>query len=167
MGAMLVIGATGAFGISSAWRMGLKVRVLRGLITAIETMRNEICDRQTPLPELMARLAAETEAPVHRLFRRVTLGMAQLGSRSFYSIWREAVAESSQLELSESERHTLLDLGKVLGRYDAENQSHVLRYTARRLEGYLGRAEARRQEQGKVHAVLGLAVGIFVALILM
>jgi len=167
MGAALVIGASAAFGLGSMWRMSLRVRVLRDLLTALGTMKNEICDRTTPLPTLIDHLAAETKPPVYRFFHRLQQKMADLGTRSFYAIWREAVEESGELELEETERATLADLGKTLGRYDIEEQAHTLRYTIRRLEGFLERAEEKKRLQGKVHAVLGMAVGVFVVLILL
>jgi len=167
IGALLVIGATGTFGLSSMRRMSRRVRTLRTLITALETMKSEICDRMIPLPELIDFLAAETASPVDQFFLRLREEMGNLGTERFSYIWSEAVVQTSELALLEHEAQTLSDLGKSLGRYDIEDQRHVLSYTQRRLEGYLDKAEEARRTQGKVHAVLGLSVGLFVVLILL
>jgi len=167
VGAILIIGATAALGFSSVWRMGARVRVLNGLIAALETMKSEICDRMTPIPELMNQLIRESDPPLDRLFHRVAGGLTTIGIRSFYFIWKSAVEESEELTLTKEERQTLIDLGRSLGRYDAEEQRDAFRYTLRRLESHLRKAEQERREQGRVHAVLGIAAGVFVVMILL
>ena len=167
IGAILIIGATAAVGLSSVWRMRTRVRVISGLIAAVETMKSEVCDRMTPIPELMEQLTREAVAPVDRLFHRVAAEMAHIGVRSFYHLWKGAVEASRELELSEQEQQTLIDLGRSLGRYDTEEQRDAFAYTLRRLEGYLRKAEEERRGQGRVHAVLGIAAGVFVVIILL
>ena len=167
LGAVLIIGATAALGFSSMWRMGARVKILTGLITALETMKSEVCDRLTPIPELLEQLAREADAPVDRFFQRVAEQMGTIGLRSFYLIWKTAVENSGDLELLEAEKQTLIDLGRSLGRYDTEQQREAFSYAHRRLETYLRRAEEDRAKGGRVHAVLGIAVGVFVVIILM
>jgi len=167
IGTLLVIGAAGSFGVNSVWRMSRRVQALRGLIMALETMKSEICDRMTPLPELIDQLCSETAPPLNRFFFRLRQAMGELGIQRFSHLWSEVVDHAYELELQEGERQVLSDLGKTLGRYDIESQRHVISYTLRRLEGYLEQAEEARRTQGKVHAVLSLAVGAFVVLILL
>ena len=167
VGAVLIIGATAAVGLSSVWRMSTRVRVLTGLLSAVETMKNEICDCMTPLPELIEQLTREAAPPVDRLFYRVAKEMADIGMERFYFLWKRAVEETGELELTEQERQTLIDLGRSLGRYDTEEQRSAFAYAQRRLEGYQRQAEAERAKQGRVHAVLGIAVGVFVVIILL
>jgi len=167
IGALLVIGAAGSFGVNSVWRMNQRVRALRGLLTALETMRSEICDRMTPLPELIDQLCHETAPPAKGLFLRLRQTMGELGIQRFSALWSKVVNQAHELELHEGERQVLSDLGKTLGRYDIENQRHVISYTLRRLEEYLVQAEETRRTQGKIHAVLSLTAGVFVVLILL
>ena len=167
VGAVLIIGATAAIGLSGLWRLGARVRILAALISALEMAKNEICDRMTPLPELLERLSQETDPPVDLLFHRVQRQMEQIGARSFYLIWKGAVEESSELELTKQEEKSLIDLGRTLGRYDTEEQRRAFDYILKRLEAYLKRAEEERRSSGKVYAVLGFAVGVFVVIILL
>ena len=167
IGAILVMGAAASFGLCNVWRMHKRVQALRGLITALETMKSEICDRMSPLPELVDLLCQETAAPAKLLFLRLRHTMGELGIRRFASLWSDAVRHSHELELQEGERQILSDLGGTLGRYDIENQRHAISYTLRRLEAYLIQAEETRRTQGRVHAVLSLAAGAFVVLILL
>lgn len=167
LGATLIIGASAAIGFSSVRRMQLRVHVLSSLLVSIETIKNEICDRLTPLPELFARLAAETESPVKFLFARLAVQMDELGDMSFYAIWEKAIEKTPDLELTPAEKRTLTDLGRTLGRYDIEEQRVACNYTMRRLETYLQKAEAERRNQGKVHAALSVIAGVFVVIILL
>ena len=167
VGAILIIGATAMLGLSSVWRMSARVRVLTGLIAALETMKSEICDRMTPLPELIEQLTREADPPLDRFFCRVAQEMTAIGQRSFYFIWKTAVEGSEELALTKEERQTLIDLGRSLGRYDTEEQRDAFAYALRRLESHLRRAEEARREQGRIHAVLGIAVGVFVVMVLL
>lgn len=167
IGAVLIIGATATVGLSSVWRMRTRVRALTGLIAAVDTMKSEICDRLTPLPELVEQLTREAASPVDRLFHRTVQEMSELGIQSFYFLWKNAVEASRELELTEPERQTLIDLGRSLGRYDTEEQRGAFTYALRRLEGYLRKAEEERTKQSRVHAVLGIVAGVFVVIVLM
>ena len=167
IGAVLVIGASATFGVLSLWRMQTRIRVLSALLTALSYMKSEIADRMTPIPELIEALIRESDPPVDRLFRRVAAGMGEIGAQSLYFIWRTAVMDSQELELRDTERQSLIDLGRALGRYDAEEQRDAFAYTIRRFEGYLRRAEEERRNQGRVHAILGIVVGVFVVIILL
>jgi len=167
VGAILIIGATALIGLSSMWRMAARVRTLTGLISALETMKSEICDRLTPLPELIEQQSRESDPPIDRFFHRVSAELATIGMRSFYLIWKTAIERTTELELTEEERQTLIDLGRSLGRYDTEQQRDAFTYAQRRLETHLRRAEEDRAKGGRVHAVLGLSVGVFVVIILL
>lgn len=166
IGCVIVVACTTTFGVSWAFRLGVRVRVLSGLISALEVMRSEICDRLTPMPELMELLAQETDAPVNTLFLSCTKQMENLGSKSFYFIWKHAVTSSESLELNDREQKTLIDLGHVLGRYDTQEQNKSITYCIKRLQQYLLAAEVDKKSQGKVTAALGIAAGFFAVIIL-
>ena len=167
VGAVLIIGATATIGLGGLWRLRARVRIFGSLISALEIMKNEICDRMTPLPELIQQLSQEADPPVNRLFQRVQEQMELIGARSFYLIWKGAVEASSELELTKQEAQSLIDLGRVLGRYDTEEQRRSLTYGLSRMEGYLKGAEEERKTSGKVYAVLGFAAGAFVVILLL
>ena len=166
IGAVIVVACTGTFGVSCAMRLGLRARVLSELIAALEVMRSEICDRLTPMPDLLETLAEQTNPPVSRMFAGCLEGMKSLGNRSFYFLWKTAVEQTPELELTRQESQTLIELGHVLGRYDVEEQRRSLNGVIRRLEGYLKHAQEEKRVQTKAHAALGVAAGFFVVIIL-
>jgi len=167
IGAVLVIGATATIGMASLWRLGARVRVLSALLATLETMKSEICDRMTPLPELVEKLSEEAQPPVDLFFCKLRQTMEEIGIRSFYFLWKAAILASPELELRDPEQEMLIALGQSLGRYDAAEQRNAFTYTQRRLESCLRYAEEERAKQGKVHAALGITVGMFMVIILL
>lgn len=166
IGCIIVIACTTTFGMSCASRLGIRVKVLSGLISALEVMRSEICDRLTPIPELMGTLGRETEPPLRSLFLSCTDQMQNLGAKSFYFMWKHAVTKSESLELNDREQKTLIELGHVLGRYDTVEQSKAISYCIKRFDQYLKQAEEDKKSQSKIHAVLGVAAGFFAVIVL-
>ena len=167
VGAILIVGATAAMGLSSVWQMEKRVRNLSGILTSLKTMKREICDRMTPMPELLEQLRSEAEPPVDQFFAQVIRQMENIGAKSFYSIWKSAVESAPDLALTEREAQALADLGRTLGRYDIEEQRSALDDTIGRMEDFWKAAVEERRSRGKVHAILGLVAGMFVVIILL
>lgn len=162
----MVAAASLAVGMSGAIKLRHRVRSFSALISALEIMKSEICDRLTPMPELLERLASESDSPADIFFRKCISKMSELGICSFSSIWKSAVHQTPELGLRGMELSVLTDLGSVLGRYDSEEQKSALTYAIRRLEVFLHKAEGEYSTQGKVKAVLGLAAGLMLVIIL-
>ncbi|MCL2829051.1 MAG: stage III sporulation protein AB [Oscillospiraceae bacterium] len=154
-------------GLTSVWQMEKRVRNLSGILTSLKTMKREICDRMTPMPELLEQLQNEADRPVDHFFAQVTRQMGAIGTRSFHSIWKAAVEQTTDLALTEREAQVLADLGRTLGRYDVEEQRSALDDTIGRIEDFWKAAIEERRSRGKVHAALGLVAGVFVVIILL
>jgi len=166
IGAVIIVACTAAFGFSGVTRLRVRVKNLQNLITALEIMKSEICERLTPMTEILTTLSQEAQAPVSGVFKECCNQMSQLGSRSFYFIWKSAVESACDLELTEHEKKILTDMGHVLGRYDIQEQKSAITYAIRRLETCLQNAEEEKRSQSKVHAALGVSAGLFIVIIL-
>ena len=112
-------------------------------------------------------MSVEATYPASLLFQNANEKMASLGSRPFSFIWRSAVLNTPELLLKPPEELILTELGMSLGRYDTGEQRSAIAYAARRLEEFRRRAEEDRDRNSKVRAFLGVAAGIFVAVILL
>ena len=167
MGAVLITTGTAAWGILGVLRLRSRVRSLAALISALDAMKSEICDRLTPMPELLRQMTLEATYPASLLFHNASGLMTSLGSKPFSAIWRQAVQNTPELLLRPQEELVLTELGLSLGRYDVAEQRGAFAYAARRLDDCLRRAEADRDKNSKVRAFLGVAAGIFVAVILL
>ena len=167
IGAILLISGTAAYGLRGVLRLRERSRALAAITHALGVMQSEICDRLTPMPELLCQLAQEAEYPAGILFKNAEEKMrSALGGVSFAIIWRQAALETPELMLTQEEQTVLCELGLSLGRYNAEQQKTALQYTQRRMEEFRQKADADRDANSKIHAFLGVAAGIFAAVIL-
>ena len=167
IGAVLLISGTAAYGLCGVLRLRARSRNLAALTCALTVMQSEICDRLTPMPELLSQLSEEAEQPVNLLFKNAQIRMNEnLGGMSFAAIWKRAVAETPELLLTEREQSVLYELGLSLGRYNAAEQKSALEYARRRMEDFARKADIERDTNSKLHAVLGVAAGVFAAVIL-
>lgn len=166
IGAILVAAGAAASAFSMVSGLNRRARALRGLVAALDMMQAEISERLTPLPELMELLSKRAQGAAALLFKRAGAQMDTLGDRSFLMIWREALGLTPELYLTDTEAELMLELGSVLGRYDAQAQGKVIAYTRRRLDGCLQQAEIERSERGRVCGALSLAAGLALIIIL-
>lgn len=167
IGAVLVIGATGAMGLSGVRRLRARVAAIGSLVVSLELMESEICSRLAPMRQVLEQLSDEAPDPARKLFRNAAAGMERLGKFAFSQIWREAVKSTRELGLRQDEAETLSELGLCLGRYDVKEQSESILRVKRRMESFLKRAEAERDRDSKLHAFFGIASGVFAVIILL
>jgi stage III sporulation protein AB len=167
LGAVLITAGTAAWGILSVLRLRRRVRNLGAILSALDVLKSEICDRLTPMPDLLRQMAAEATYPASLLFKNASEKIEALGSRPFSAIWSQAVQDTPELLLKPPEELILTELGMSLGRYDIGEQRSSLAYAARRMEECRSRAEADRDKNSKVHGFLGVAAGLFVVVILL
>ncbi len=164
-GGLILLFSTTAIGIGLSRRLRARVRNLRGLRSAIELMRGEILTRNIPIPELLEQLADELDGPPGKLFRSAAAKTGTLGDRSFMRIWREALAETPELQLTEDELSVLQNLGYILGRYSSQEQAAILDFAARRFDAFLEEATRQREKKGPVSVAIGLASGLLVMIL--
>lgn len=69
--------------------------------------------------------------------------------------------------LSREEKELLMQLGSVLGRFDAETQCHALDQCAARLDEARQSAQEKWQRQKRLYLVLGGGMGTALALLLL
>ena len=130
-------------------------------------MKSEICDRLTPMPELLEQMAAEASYPATIFFENAGDKMSTLGNQPFSAVWRQALKETPELMLTSAEELVLSELGLSMGRYNIEEQRTAFMYAQRRLEALTKKAVSERDANSKVQAFLGVAAGIFAVIILL
>jgi stage III sporulation protein AB len=166
IGGLLITAATAAWGIMGVMRLRARAGSFHALSSALGMMGSEICDRLTPMPELLQHMADEAAYPASQLFKNALNDISSLGSRSFAAIWQQAVRSTPELMLQPSEALVLTELGQSLGRYDIAEQKSAIQYAQRRMEDFARAAEAERDNNSKVRAFLGVAAGLFTVIIL-
>ncbi len=167
IGAIFVIVAGSILGATEAMRLSARVRSLTSIVSSLEIMRSEICDRLTPLPELMEILAKTGPSPAKSFFANCLQELQSLGIHSFFEIWKRAAKATYQLELRPNEFLAFCEIGLPLGKYDIEEQRAGLDAAISRMTEFRRKAEEERKSYGKVYAALGVTAGIFTVIILL
>lgn len=164
LGCILLLGASGWFGLGAVWGLKARTEQLRAFLGALEEMERELSCRLAPMPELLGRLA-EPPGPVGEFFALCAGGLDRLGERSFAQLWDKAL-DAADLSLDEEDLRPLSALGASLGRYDCASQCAAIGQARARLEVRLDRAEERRERMGRVYGALSLAAGTFLIILL-
>jgi stage III sporulation protein AB len=162
---LLILG-TSAWGLLGVTRLRRRCRILAELARALGALRAELVTRLEPVPQLISLLSSRTREPVASLFRNVEARLPQLGETSFYDIWGQAVTATPELLLEPEEQRELREVPRALGRYDVEEQRVALERAERRFEEFSRRADEKRDADSKTRACIGVAAGVFLALIL-
>ncbi len=167
IGAILITAGTAAWGLLGVFQLRGRVKSLHALSSALGVMKSEICDRLTPMPELLRNLAEDATYPASQLFKNASEKMTSIGSKPFSAIWSQAVKSTPELLLKPSEELVLTELGVRLGRYDIAEQAVAIQYAQHRMEEHIRKAEIERDNNSKVRAFLGVAAGLFAIIILL
>ena len=152
LGAVLVIAGCGALGLAGVARLDGRVRDLGGLAAGLDALQREMGWRP----------ARGTAAD---FFSRCARGAREPDGQPFQQIWNTALS-AAPLRLTAEDRVLLERLGPVLGRYDGDSQRLALEDTAAGLRSLQGDAADDRRRLGRVYGVLGMAAGLFVAILL-
>lgn len=166
IGAVMIAASAAAIGMMSVFKLRQRVRSLASLTSALGAVRSEVCDRLTPIPELLEQMAQEASYPANRLFANASAKMFELGDKPFSVIWLESVKATPELTLNDTEVQVLKELGTGMGRYNADEQRGAFTYAQRRFEEFLHTAEAARDTNSKMHAFLGVSAGLLAVIIL-
>ena len=164
-GVVFLLGASAAIGFGTAEGLKLRVRELEMLISSLELMELELKTHLTPLPQLLRLGAKTTEKHVKQFYLLCTDGIDAKEDKSFFELWR-AAAETIPFRLSEEDLRIMVELGGILGRYDAASQCNALVETRRKLFLALEDAKKQKEKLGNVYSTLGVAIGAILGIVL-
>lgn len=167
MGAVLLVGGTGAVGVGQALKLRRRAETLRQLSCAAGALRREITLQSTPMPQLLRELERLSDDPVKRLFSRTAYLLRELSNRSFVLLWQQAAAETLGGILKREELSVVETMGTWLGRYDARQQEDALAKVQALLDTFAQAAAEEARREGRVRTALGLAAGACSAILLL
>lgn len=167
IGAILLTAGAALWGIAGAKGLKDRADALKALTSAFEMMGYELCDRLTPVPELLALLGRQAPKPAHRLFINAEKQMQGIGAIPFYELWNDAVRATPELLLTEQEILVLAELGFSLGKYDISEQRKAVKATQRQFQIFAEKAQEERDKNWKSQAFLGITAGLFAVIILL
>ncbi len=165
MGAIMIVGAAAVVGLSASAKLSSRHKNLLSLVRVLNIMNSEITELQTPLDELMSKLARLAPLPLDVFFKDCLVSMKDSRDIPFGIIWAKAVSRATYLELGPLERQALTELGGVLGRYSAKEQSRSLTHAVRTIESAADRAASECTRLGSLYGRLGIICGIAIVIV--
>ncbi len=164
LGALLLVGACAAAGFARTAALRRKIALVEGLSSLVRHIRTELCQRGSPLPEMLRQASSRSPAFAHELNRMETeLRAGQTAANAAAPLLEHL---ETQRDLPETAR-ALADLCGVLGRYDSATQAGACDRTLEQLD--LQREALRREldEKGRLYHAVPLALGLMAALVLL
>lgn len=160
LGCGLLAGAGVWSGLLAARRASEETSRCGGWCRMLELMAFELERFRTPLPDLLASLAARLDGVTRRFCEGVSLQMTE-GAADLRSAWKRAAEE-----LPEAEGEILRPLGDVLGQFGAEEQTAALASARTQMERLWQTRQNSLRERQKVRFGVLCAGGIVLAIIL-
>ncbi len=166
VGAVLLLAGGVGLGLSAVKRLDRRVKTLRSLTEALELLEREMDFRLPPMKELIRETARRSAEPASGFLRVCAERMEEWEGQPLADLWQQAALDELPA-LKPCDRETLLSVGAVLGRYDAESQRGVISAARERLAVFLTDAVEERRRQGRVYGALGAAAGAFLVILLL
>ena len=165
IGAILIVGAASVIGLSASAKLSAQHRVLSAFARVLNIMNSEICQLLTPLDELLSKLSGIAPAPLDTFFKDCLSAMEKSRDTPFGIIWAKTVARATYLNLRPAERQVVSELGAILGRYSADEQSRAIAHAVRTIEAAATAAEAECSRLGRLYGRLGIICGIAIVIV--
>lgn len=164
VGGSLMTGACFWLGWSRFRWYGAWHRTLSQLCVDLARMESELRERETDTESLLSLLAEGTGCTA--MFYQRCLELMRSGSEaSFSKLWNGAL-EASSFPLRQEEQMIWQRVGQILGRYTGQEQATLLSGLSRELETFRQAAREEWQQRGRIAVVLGLTLGLTLALVL-
>jgi len=158
IGALLIVGAAGGFGVSKAVSFYRQLRQLDQMLGAVEIIKCELNYTLRPLPQLCLHAAERTSGAVSAFLTDYAERLEQGMPRSKAA--QTALDETKGLLLPNDAMMAVLEMYSGLGRYDLDGENRVLQLTGQRLRAAQERFEKEKRPMAKSYAVLGMTTGI-------
>ena len=165
IGACLILGVSGGFGLAKSIGFRRQSRQLRQLITLQELLRCELNYTLLPLPRLCVLTAERCTGAAAQCLLRYGQELEHCGSR--HKAAGLALTETKGLCLPEDARQVLSELLESLGRYELEGENRLLRLTGQRLSEIEQRLNTEKRPLARGYAALGFSTGLALVILLL
>lgn len=165
LGAVLIVGGCGGFGICLGTSVRREIRELEGLLRGLELMENQLQYRLTPLPELCRMAGKEASGTVGRVFFQLSRELDRQTAPEAAGCMQAALKKYPGL--SPELGRALARLGRDLGRFDLPGQLRGLERARERCYGLLENIRKNRGARLGEYRTLGLCAGAALAILLL
>lgn len=165
IGVVLILSGSFGIGFSAIQRLAGRVTALRALTAALDVLEHELEFCLPSMPEWLENTASRSSEPASSFLRTCNEKLNIQDGMTLSEAWRTA-AEKELSVLKPCDIETMMSVGLVLGRYDAESQRSTISAARIQLAAQLEAALEERSRCGKVYGALSAAVGFFLIIIL-
>jgi len=164
-GCIMLLASSTALGFGAANSMKERIKELDSMILSIRAMELELAARRTPLPELLKRAGHCASGRINLFYNLCESRLGKSEGVIFSEIWK-AAAETVELHIKEQETMLFLEVGNILGRYDAGSQCAALQTAREQFAGFAENAKEQYSRMGRVYSTLGIAAGALLMIVL-
>lgn len=165
LGKSLLLLGIALLGFRHAAGLRRRVACLRDFLRALERLERELSFALLPVDALLERSKLGSKGDCMRFFSLCEAHFSVRSEECLEEIWEESLYRA-KLPLGDEDLLLLREIGAVLGRYDGENQRLAFGRIHGRLEEQLHDADEEAKRMGKVYCVLGVCIGLFLAILL-
>lgn len=164
IGALLIIGCCGGFGILLARNHRREVKLLYELLHVFDVMSSELEYRLTPVPELCRLCAQELSQPLCSVFKDVAQQLELQTVTDAAAAMEQILRRDKHLPAAVS--LSLHLLGQTLGRFDLNGQLRGLRHCTESCRHELEELEHNQHQRLRTFQTLGFCAGAALAILL-
>lgn len=167
IGSVIVVCATTTMGFYYAGVYAQRVKQLRLIQYALNSLESEIVYTSTPLIEAFENVSAKSNEPIKKLFSLMSKNLMGKNTEGVLSAFEEARNKvSNSLYFDKKEMEIIASFMNSLGNSDIEGQKKNFNITIKKLEAFELDAEERRKKNEKLFRYLGVSAGMLIIIIL-
>lgn len=163
IGAILIIGCCGGYGMLLAASHRKEVSYLHQLVRVIDTMVSELEYRLTPIPELCRICANDLHPPLYGVFSLLADHLDRQTATDVADAMERALANQNLPPATEEQ---LRLVGQTLGRFDLQGQIRDLIQCKQACEHKLNELELNQQQRLRTYQTLGFCAGAALTILL-
>lgn len=164
---LLIVIICSFLGFQLSETVKLRVKHLSQMLNAVVYLQNEIFYSLTPLPEALVRVSNRKEKPISTFLQDISNLLYSSEVNNINSAFSKAIDKNKdELMLETDDYGVLLELSNSLGSTDLNGQKKIFEIAIRNLEENLNQATEKAKKNVKMYRVLGVSMGLVIAIFL-
>lgn len=142
-------------------------KMLESFIELTELLAAEIRYERLPIQDALLQVQKKVRPEISAVLLHIVKQMQKGNGEEFEVIWEQSFREAQkEMLLDSGELDEVCRIGKHLGFLDQTQQEQHLQGCAKRLQRMQEQIQKELEEKKRIYRYLGMAVGIFIILIL-
>ncbi len=138
-----------------------RLKTLKDMKNALNMFETKIKFTYESIPEIFEEISKQTDGEVKNIFQNASMQMKQ---KSAGDAWVETI-ENMSFFMNKEDKAVLKDLGKLLGKTDAEGQISEIELVSSFLDTQIELAESEKNKNEKMYRTLGGIIGLALVII--